>query len=76
VEKILNIAKEIGIPDKDIKDIYEYLGHNEWGIALEILCSTIEEHNIGITKKQYKEIEMIGKRMELNRALWNEICVL
>lgn len=62
-----------GISLDDINEIIEFLDHDEWGVAFEILCTVIEQENIIITIYQYQEIEDIGNKMNMECNLWNEI---
>jgi len=73
MQKTFYIAKELCLPSKDINDIKEYLQHNEWGIAFEILCCAVEQENIAVNKAQYKEIVSIGKSMKMDSELWERI---
>lgn len=70
VNRILKIAEELNIPKKDIKSIIEYLDNNEFGIAFEILCATIEQEHISISESYYNEIKKIGEYMEMDKNLW------
>lgn len=70
MNRILQIAKRINLPTKDIESITEYLEHGEWGIAFEVLCSAIEYDKIPILIVHYTEIEQIGKYMEMDKELW------
>jgi len=63
----------IGISLDDINEIIEFLDHDEWGVAYEILCTVIEQENTIITIYQYQEIEDIGNKMNMDSNLWNEI---
>ncbi len=71
IEKVLVSISQI--PNKDKQDIVELLDNNEWGIAFEVLCSTIEQENIIINKEQYKAIEEIGMVMKMDNTLWMRI---
>lgn len=59
-----------GIPIDDFNEINEFLEHDEWGLALEILCVVIKKENITISLEQFKEIEIIGKEMKMDDELW------
>lgn len=67
---ILDIAKRIKLPTKDIELIGEYLEYREWGIAFEVLCSAIEYDKIQISLVDYSEIKQIGEYMEMDKELW------
>ena len=76
----MNIALEISkmsyqfkIGKKDRENIDEYLDHNEWGLAIEVLCAVIQESNIKISQENYEIINMIGNQMELDHKLWSAL---
>lgn len=60
-------------PEKDKMDVEEYIEHDEWGIALETICSVILEDRILIDKKVFKKIKDVGTEMEMDSSLWNGI---
>lgn len=67
---ILNIAKSLKLSNNDIVTIDEYLEHNEWGIAFEVLCSAIEYDRIDISHYDYIQIKEIGECMGMDKELW------
>lgn len=73
MNRILRIAENVLLPAQDINEIAEYLSYNEWGIAFEILCTSITDNKIIIRKAQYDEIESIGAEMEMDNSLWRDI---
>ncbi len=60
---ILDSIREI--PQKDRDTIIEYLDHREWGVAFEILYSTLEQENIPVGETLCNELLEIGHRMNL-----------
>ena len=63
----------IGVNDfplKDKRDVLEFLEHDEWGVAFEVMCSVIEQENLSIDNERYKDIEEIGIHMEMDEELW------
>jgi len=71
MEKILlSLVNDITIPLQDKKQILEYIEYHEYGIAFEILCSTIQQENTKISKEHYKKIEQY---MELDDQYWENI---
>lgn len=76
----MNIALEISkmsyqfkIGKKDRENIDEYLDHNEWGLAFEVLCAAIQESNIKISQENYEIISVLGNQMELDHKLWSAL---
>ena len=53
---MLLLAREIGLPDNDIRDIDEYIDHNERGVAFEVLCSSIQQYGLKVSDDQYQMI--------------------
>ena len=73
-----NLLKEIGknitnFPLEDEESILEFLEHDEWGIALEVICSVIEQEGIPIDKDIFSKNEEAGIFMEMDKSLWVEI---
>ncbi|MDQ0271302.1 MafI family immunity protein [Cytobacillus purgationiresistens] len=73
-----NLLKEIvknitNFPLKDEKDILEFIEHEEWGIALETICSVIEQEDISVHKDIFSKIEETGIYMEMDKSVWEEI---
>jgi hypothetical protein len=73
-----NLLKEIvkyitNLSLKDEKDILEFIEHDEWGIALETICSVIEQEDIPVDQNIYSKIEEAGLYMEMDKSLWEEI---
>ena len=73
MKEILLLAREIGLPSNDIDDIDEYLDHNEWGLAFEVLCSSIHQYGLKVSDEQYQKICDWGKQMEIDADLWEGI---
>ena len=67
MKEMLLLAREIGLSDNDIRDIDEYINHNERGLAFEVLCSSIQQYD------QYQAICVLGENMELDNDLWQNI---
>lgn len=71
---LLEILNGIGqFPQKDKKDVKEFIEHDEWGIALETICSVILDEKILIHKQIYKRIIDVGNEMEMDSSLWESI---
>lgn len=70
-ERIALLAESINaLPRKDYNDVSEFLEHNEWGVAFEIICSALDQDRINITEQVFREIENIGAEMKLEPELW------
>ena len=60
------IEKIVELSDIEKDEIFEFLEHNEWGIGLEILCAILVEEDIMTTPIVFKQIEKVGKQMEMD----------
>lgn len=74
---LLEIVNGISaFPEKDKIDVQEYIEHDEWGIALETICSAVLEDRVIVDKKIFKKISDVGTEMEMDSSLWNDIARL
>ncbi len=73
MKEIILLAHEIELPGNDIKDIDEYIAHNEWGLAFEVLCSSILQYGFKVSDDQYQMICALGEKMEMDNDLWQNI---
>ena len=70
MKELLLLSREIGLPDNDIKDIDEYIDHNEQGLAFEVLCSSIQQYGLNVSDDQYQMICALGENMEMDNDIW------
>lgn len=73
MKEILLLAREIGLPNNDIKEIAEYIDHNEWGLAFEALCGSIHQYGFKLSDNQYQKLCDLGEKMEMDNELWQNI---
>ena len=73
MKEILLLAREIGLPSNDIRDIDEYINHNERGLAFEVLCSSIQQYGLRVSDDQYQKLCELGEKMEMGNDLWQNI---
>jgi hypothetical protein len=73
LKEMLLLACEIGLPDNDIRDIDEYINHNERGLAFEVLCTSIQQYGLEVSDDQYQTICTLGENMEMDNDLWQNI---
>jgi hypothetical protein len=72
--EIFSIIEQIvELSDIEKDEIFEFLEHNEWGIAFETLCAILVEEDIGTTPLVFKQIEKVGKHMELDSFTWEGV---
>lgn len=70
---MLLLACEIGLPNNDIRDIDEYIDHNELGLAFEVLCSSIQQYGLKVSDNLYQKPCELGEKMEMDNDLWKNI---
>ena len=73
MKEMLLLAREIGLSDNDIRDIDEYIDHNEQGLAFEVLCSFIQQYGLKVSDSQYQTICTLGENMEMDNDIWQNI---
>lgn len=72
--EIFNIIEQIvELSDIEKDEVFEFLEHNEWGIALETLCANLVEEDIVTTSHVFKQIEKVGKHMEMDSFTWEGV---
>lgn len=75
--EILNLINNLGLlPRNDINNILMFLDNNEFGVALDTLCSQLYENDIKISSIMYKNIEEIGKTMDMSDSTWTFLAEL
>lgn len=70
---IVELAKKYRFCKKDTDEIIEYLEHDEWGLAYEVLCCVIVENKIILIEDDLNKIKQIGIKMEMDANLWKNI---
>ena len=73
MKEMLLLAREIGLSDNDIRDIDEYINHNERGLAFEVLCSSVQQYGLRVSDDQYQKLCELGEKMEMGNDLWQNI---
>lgn len=48
----------------------ELLDHNEWGLALSVICTQLREHDMKVSREIFTRIESVADMMELAREEW------
>lgn len=68
--KIKSIVEHIsGLPKRDLLIVLEYLEYNEWGLALDHLCYTLDEEDIQISEPIFQQIKDVSIQM----GIWENI---
>ena len=73
MKEILLLAREVGLPSNDIRDIDEYINHNERGLVFEVLCSSIQQYGLKVSDDQYQTICTLSENMETDNDIWQNI---
>ena len=63
--KLIEIARILGLNEKDLKNAKDYLEHNEFGLCFDTLITQMYEYDIEIDNNSYELISKIGKKMNL-----------
>jgi hypothetical protein len=58
------------LPVANINDARELLEHDEWGEALSLIYTQLYEYDIAISQSTFDQIELAGRKMELDRKGW------
>ncbi|HEL2218063.1 TPA: MafI family immunity protein [Streptococcus suis] len=67
---------KVSIPPADYNTINNYLAHGEWGLAFELLCTVLEQDEIGITSVNYEKLVELGTYFEYDSILWDGIQIV
>ena len=54
--------KRVFIEARDLAD------HNEWGVALELLCDSLYEYEVPLSRKQYDTIKRLATSWGIDRS--------
>ncbi len=61
---------ETSLPAQDTANALDLLDHNEWGLALTLICEQLYEYDVRIKGELYNRIEQLGQLMELSPEEW------
>lgn len=73
MDEILTLAQAIPLPKRDQDEIEENLSYDEWGLAFEVLCGSIEENALRPDAAVCGRIQAIGTALEMDSGLWDHI---
>lgn len=54
------------IPEDELRNVYEYIEHNENGVALDLFVDLIIEFNCVVEKTPYENLILIGNQMRID----------
>lgn len=60
----------------EVEDILDYIDHNEPGVAFEMLCSQLYEHDAELNLRLAERIAELGSAMGLPARKWEILRVM
>ena len=69
IQVILNEVKDQLLPE-DVTNARELLEHNEWGLALSLICDQLYESGLPINQTTYDKIAALSEEMGLPPHEW------
>lgn len=72
-EQIRNLlaSTAYGLSDSDVKNASEFIEHNEFGVAFELICDQLYENESQISSELIGDISRIAKLMQLDDNSWS-----
>jgi hypothetical protein len=58
------------LPAEVITEAKDFLDYDEWGLALETICTQLYEYDVAISDELYKTIERLGQQMKMSSEEW------
>ncbi|MFC0182994.1 hypothetical protein SAMN04515674_1303 [Pseudarcicella hirudinis] len=69
--RLIEIAKILGLDDRDLENAKEFLMHNEFGLCFDTIITQMYEYDIEIDNDFYESISKIGERMNLKQESYS-----
>ncbi len=69
MRSILDAARAV-LPESQVVEMVERVRAGEPGVALEILCAQLEEHDATLPPGALLELEAAAERMEIHLSPW------
>lgn len=63
-------CQSIGVPQTDFDELVQLTRAGEPGVALEILCSQLVDHNVVVPISIYDGLARVGSAMQLDAKTW------
>ncbi|WP_408022230.1 MafI family immunity protein [Sphingobacterium sp.] len=63
--RLIEIARILGLNNRDLKNAEDFLTHNEFGLCFDTIVTQVYEYDIEIDSELYESISKIGERMNL-----------
>lgn len=69
--RLIEIARILGLDNRDLKNVQDFLMHNEFGLCFDTIITQMYEYNVEIDNEFYESISKIGERMNLKRESYS-----
>lgn len=66
-------AVESQLAESESETIHSLIRAGEWGVALEILCTQLEERDVHVPYLTYSEIAVLGRMLNLDQSYWIDL---
>lgn len=73
--RVRRVVRELAgsLPEDDVDSILGLLEAGEWGIALENLCTQLDEYHVAVPLPLLDEIAQLGDKMGLDPGCWGAL---
>ncbi len=61
--------------ESEAKEVVRFIDVGEYGIALETLCSILDEEKKSVSHEVYNQIDDVGRRMLMDPTIWGRLCI-
>jgi hypothetical protein len=74
-DRLRSVVLELAdsLPEDDIDSILGLIEAREWGVALENLCTQLDEYDVTVPSPLLAEIASLGRKMKLDPGLWESL---
>jgi L-serine deaminase len=69
--RLIEIAKILGLDNRDLKNAEDFLMHNEFGLCFDTIITQMYEYDIEIDNEFYESISKIGEKMNLQQESYS-----
>ena len=72
---LTDVARDAGLPPRDVEQVGEFLHHDEAGLALEELCCALRDEGAAVAPGDLSLIALEGMRALCDPDLWENLPV-
>ncbi|MBB1644796.1 MafI family immunity protein [Sphingobacterium sp. UME9] len=69
--RLIEIARILGLDNRDLKNAEDFLMHNEFGLCFDTVITQMYEYDIEIDSEFYESISKIGESMDLKQESYS-----